>query len=550
MVKLLSIVLLVILSSVSLGLNFKDFKSSIGSIYNSELERKFFEEYIRTGKIQDIDTWMIMASGVYDTSKIAYYKQMIDRVYTDISNSLKDRRLSRYDTAKFIFDYLHQNIFKSYLEQSTDIDQLFDTGYYNCVNSTAIYNLILKKFGFEPRVIQLPDHIFSVFYLDDYRVEVETTARKGFDVVRNPDAIKELRERTSYVYVPEGKGKRVEVGDNGLLASMYANQVLVYKDVGNYAEILKASIKALILETNLFLAYTNLRSAYIGLFTDYSKKDNYEKAIELAEESLTIFKGDREILEFLRATYYNYALHLINTGEYTKSIQFINYVRKNRPEYYDELVDLTDYLVLNWGKSEIRKGNYDNIFKVISQGLDLDRKRTYNAGINLLVEVSKIFVSRKEYEKAVNYHKEFIRIFPEGKEAEQNLGYYYNVWGVELMNEGKLEESVRVFEEGIKDLPKNSILKQNCSIAYAKLSQISFDRKDFENSMSFINRALELNYSKQLDNIRRSIYIGWARHLAFSEENFKKAREVVQKGLELYPNEIELKKIQDYVSKK
>lgn len=550
MVKLLSIVLLVILSSVSLGLNFKDFKSSIGSIYNSELERKFFEEYIRTGKIQDIDTWMIMASGVYDTSKITYYRQMIDRIYTDISNSLKDRRLSRYDTAKFIFDYLHQNIFKSYLEQSTDIDQLFDTGYYNCVNSTAIYNLILKKFGFEPRVIQLPDHIFSVFYLDDYRVEVETTARKGFDVVRNPDAIKELREKTSYVYVPEGKGKRVEVGDNGLLASMYANQVLVYKDVGNYAEILKASIKALILETNLFLAYTNLRSAYIGLFTDYSKKDNYEKAIELAEESLTIFKGDREILEFLRATYYNYALHLINTGEYTKSIQFINYVRKNRPEYYDELVDLTDYLVLNWGKSEIRKGNYVNIFKVISQGLDLDRKRTYNAGINLLVEVSKIFVSRKEYEKAVNYHKEFIRIFPEGKEAEQNLGYYYNVWGVELMNEGKLEESVRVFEEGIKDLPKNSILKQNCSIAYAKLSQISFDRKDFENSMSFINRALELNYSKQLDNIRRSIYIGWARHLAFSEENFKKAREVVQKGLELYPNEIELKKIQDYVSKK
>ncbi|MCS7299440.1 MAG: tetratricopeptide repeat protein [Spirochaetia bacterium] len=550
MVRLLSIVLLVLLSSVSLGLNFNDFKSSVGSIYNSELERKFFEDYARTGKIQDMDTWMIMASGVYDTSKIAYYKQMIDRISTDISNSLKDRKLSRYDTAKFIFDYLHQNIFKSYLEQSTDIDQLFDTGYYNCVNSTAIYNLILKKFGFEPRVIQLPDHIFSVFYLDNYRVEVETTARKGFDVVRNPDAIKELKERTSYVYVPEGKGKRVEVGDDGLLASMYANQVLVYKDVGNYAEILKASIKALILETNLFLAYTNLRSAYIGLFTDYSKKNNYEKAIEFAEESLTIFRNDKEILEFLRATYYNYALHLINTRDYAKSIQFINYVKKNRPEYYDELVDLTDYLVLSWGKSEIQKGNYDNIFKVISQGLDLDRKRTYNAGINLLVEVSKIFVGRKEYEKAVNYHKEFIRIFPEGKEAEQNLGYYYNVWGVELMNGGKLEESVRVFEEGIKDLPRDNVLKQNCSIAYAKLSQISFDKKDFENSMSFINRALELNYSKQLDNIRRNIYIGWARHLAFSEENFKKAREVVQKGLDLYPNEIELKKIQDYVSKK
>ncbi|MEN2998456.1 MAG: hypothetical protein ABDH28_05420, partial [Brevinematia bacterium] len=270
-------------------IDFWQFNPSIGDIFGNETERKFFEEYRVTRKIQDLDTWLILASGVYDQNKILYYKQLIDKLVTNISNSLKSQKLSKYDTAKFIFDYLHQNVFRSYLEKSTDLDQLFDTGYYNCVNSTALYNIILKKFGFDPRVVQLPDHIFSVFYLDGYKVEVETTAKKGFDVVRNPEAIKELREKTSYIYVPEGKGKRAEVKEEGLIASMYANQVLNYKDSSNYIEILKSSIKALLLEGDLFLAYTNLRSAYVGLFVEYANKNDYSLAIKLAEECLTIF---------------------------------------------------------------------------------------------------------------------------------------------------------------------------------------------------------------------------------------------------------------------
>lgn len=547
---LLSTIILLLLQVYVFPVDFWQFRTSVGDVFNSDLEKNFFENYKKTGKIQDIDTWLLMASGVYNAEKLSFYKQIIDRMAYDISNSLQIQKLSRYDTAKFIFEYLHKNLFKAYLEKSTDLDQLFDTGYYNCVNSTAIYNMLLKRFGFEPKVIQLSDHIFSVIYLDNYRVEVETTTKKGFDVVRNPDAIKELKEKTSYVYVPEGKGMRVEIGDEGLVASMYANQVLNYKDIKGYNEILKASIKALMLETNLFLAYTNLRSSYVGLFSDYASSKNYPLAIQLAEESLEIFTNDREIKEFLKATYYNYVLYLIDSKDFQKAVSVIETIRSSKPEYYEEIKELTDYLVFNWGKNEIIKGNYDNIFKVMELGAEIDKEKTYRAGVNLLIEVSKIFVNKKEYDRAVLYHKSFLRVFPEGSEAKQNLGYYYNLWGVSLMNSNLLDESVRVFEEGIKDLPYDNVLKQNCSISYAKLSQMAYERKEFENSLMFINRAIELNPSKQLDSIRKNIYIGWAKYLAFSEENFKKAKEVCQGGLKLYPDEIELKKVYDYVSKK
>ncbi|MFN4245587.1 MAG: tetratricopeptide repeat protein, partial [Brevinematia bacterium] len=202
------------------------------------------------------------------------------------------------------------------------------------------------------------------------------------------------------------------------------------------------------------------------------------------------------------------------------------------------------------GKSEIVKSNYDNVFRIIDVGYEIDRDKVYSAGVNLLVEISKVFLDRKDYEKVIIYNKWFVNKFPKGKEVYQNLGYYYNLWGIDLMNAGYLEKSVKVFEEGIKDLPNDNVLKQNCSIAYAKLSQMSFEKGDFENSVLFVNRAIELNSSKQLDELRKNIFIGWARYLAFSEENFNKAKEVCENGFRIYPNEIQLKKIYDYVMKK
>ncbi|MEN2998681.1 MAG: hypothetical protein ABDH28_06580, partial [Brevinematia bacterium] len=257
-----------------------------------------------------------------------------------------------------------------------------------------------------------------------------------------------------------------------------------------------------------------------------------------------------EIEDFIGTAYYNYVLHLIEEKDFSKALWVINYVKDEKPRYYKPLIELTDHLIFAWGKSEIAKGNYESIPSIIEAGMSINKKSAYTAGINLLVELSKAFISKKEYRKIISYHKWFVGLFPEGKEGRQNLGYYYNLWGIELMNSNYLEESVKVFEEGIADLPENNVLKQNCSIAYAKLSQILYERKDFENSVTSINRAIELHSSKQLDTIRRNIYLAWVKHLAFSEEDFKKAKEVSQKALQIYPNDVELKRVYDYVSKK
>lgn len=538
---------LFLFSVYSFSVDFWNFRSSIGELFKSDLEKNYFYEYKITKKISDFDVWLLMASGVYSLEDIKLYKSRIDLIYSDISNKISGRKISKYDLAKFIFDYLHQNVLKDYVEKSTDLDALFDTGYYNCVNSTAIYNILLKRFGFEPKAIQLSDHIFTAIYLDDYLIEVETTARKGFDVVRNPDALKELKERTLYVYVPAGKGKRTEVGDEGVIATVYANQVLIFKDVKRYDEIIKSSIKALMLEPNLSIAYTNLRSAYIGIFSQYADKGDWANAVFLAKEALSIFESDLEIDKFVGDAYYNYILTLINQGKFKDAAEKLTYVKSNDSRYYQEVKTLLDYLLFNWGKSEINKGNYQIVFDVVNFGLSFDKDLTYRAGVNLLVELSKIFTSRDDYESVINFHKKFLEVFPKGNEVKQNLGYFYNVWGVEFMNKGQLDKSAQVFEMALKDLPDDVVLKQNASIVYAKLAQGSFLSKDYQSAVSFINRAIMLNPSKQLFELRKNIYIDWARFVAFSEEDYKRAKKVCEEGLSLYPDDENLSKIYKYV---
>jgi len=551
--EFLIILLLLFFSSIPLcsgySVDFWNFKPFVGSVFNSPLEEKLFYEYKSTGKINDLTTFVIVASAV-PQDKIDYYRTLINNFAVNIVNEAKDKKFSKYDIAKYSFNYLHNNLFKGYKADATRISDVFDTGYYNCASSTAIYNIVLYKFGLQPKVIILPDHIFSIFYIDSYKVEVETTTKYGFDVVRNPKGIEDLLKLTSFSYVPEGKDKRIEAGDEGLVSVLYANQVLLYKDVGNYEEILKASIKSLMLMPNLNVAYTNLRSAYIGLINKYNDLKDFDTMVKVGKEALIIFPSDKDLKDSTEVAYYNSVFMKINRGDFPGAFERIMYIKDNDPTYYDKVKELAGILVQQWGISEIEKGNYEGVFSVINKGLMIDTNKTYYASVNLSYETSKRLISNGKYDLAVMFHKKLLEIFPTGNELINNLGYIYNAWGISLMNDGKLENSANIFENALKDLPNDTALKQNASLVYAKLAVKMFEMKQHNIAISNISRAYELNPSQNLNDIRLKIYIDWVRFLTFTDENFVSAKKVCDDALKLYPNDVDLIKLHKYISDK
>ncbi len=528
------------------SVDFWNFKPFVGNVFVGSLEEKFFYDYKKTGKINDITSFVILASGV-PLEKVDHYKIIIDELVGSIQSELRGRKLSRYDTAKYVFDYLHKNVFRMYKVNATRISDIFDSGSYNCASSTALYNVLLYRLGIQPKVIILPDHIFTVFYVDSYKVEVETTTKYGFDVVRNPKGIEEFVRLTAFSYVPEGKGKRIEAGDEGLLSVLYADQVLIYKDVRNYEEILKASIKALMLMPNLDIVYTNLRSAYVGLISKYNDLKDFDTMVKVGKEALTIFPGDRDIEDSIGVAYYNSVFLRINQGDFPGAFQRIIYIRNNDTAYYDSVRDLVGLLVQQWGISQISKGDYEGVFNVINKGLMIDTNKTYYASVNLSYEATKRLLANSKYDLAVLFHKKLLEVFPSGKELVNNLGYVYNFWGISLMNDGKLEDASFVFDRAIEDLPNDSVLRQNASLVYAKLAVKMFEEKKYDVAISNIGRAYELNPSRNLNDIRLKIYIDWVRFLALTEENFDLAKKVCDEALSLYPGNQELLKLHGYI---
>ncbi|MCG8570206.1 MAG: hypothetical protein MJB14_08710, partial [Spirochaetes bacterium] len=49
--------------------------------------------------------------------------------------------------AENLLIYLHQFIFKKYMANSNSVSELFDRGWYNCVSSSILYGIFLKRYG-------------------------------------------------------------------------------------------------------------------------------------------------------------------------------------------------------------------------------------------------------------------------------------------------------------------------------------------------------------------------------------------------------------------
>ncbi len=530
-------------------------ESYLSPIYYSETEKEYIESAYKNGEIKNLEVFCFFASGVFDQKKISEYISFLDNLEKDIKNTIPKEHIGkRYSVAKYIFEYLHQKVFKKYLEKATDLDILINTGNYNCVSSTAFYNIVLKRFGIDARAIELPDHIFTVFYVDNYRVEVETTTKYGFDVLRNTNSIKEFEKLTSFRYIPEGKGKRREIGDKELIASMYNNQVLLYKDIGAYEIILKNSLKAIVLDPKLEIAYTNLRSAYLGVIKKSIDERDFPASIALAKEALKIFPGDRDFEKSIQVSYNNNVLYLVSQKKFKEAFDFVKIISVEKQFVSGEEVgDFWGLLVYKWGDEVIKSGRYDEIFYIVDSVLKEysgSRDAIYRNFFNLVLNSSKIFANNKEFSRAVNFHKEALKRFPEGKELYSNLGYFYNSWGSYLVREGKFEEAIDVFEEAIYDLPDDKVIKENASVAYAKISESRFKMGDFESAVKFISKAMETYYNSRYNDIRRLYYISWVKNLALERENFAEAKVVLREAMKYYPKDPSLIELSEYLENK
>ena len=124
---------------------------------------------------------VLRASGVADGEPRRIYEVAFQTLLEDVSREVGPVR-SSYRRARKLHDLLHQRVFRRYESTADGLDSILGRGEYNCLSASLLYGLLGRALGLEVQVVEIPRHVYVRFFIDQRRVEVESTARHGFDL--------------------------------------------------------------------------------------------------------------------------------------------------------------------------------------------------------------------------------------------------------------------------------------------------------------------------------------------------------------------------------
>lgn len=104
-------------------------------------------------------------------------------------------------TGESLLKYMHSDLLRRYSAGSTRIDDIFETGTFNCVSSAVFFAAAARDLGLKVEGVMTRDHAFCLVSYQGREIDVETTNRHGY----NPGEKKEFTNafgQTGFTYVP------------------------------------------------------------------------------------------------------------------------------------------------------------------------------------------------------------------------------------------------------------------------------------------------------------------------------------------------------------
>ena len=213
------------------------------------------------------------------------------------------------DRGRSVLKLLYQDYLTTYDFNQTKTNVALQTGVYNCVSSALLYMAVAKAAGLEVRGQKTSEHAFCTVYIQNKKIDVETTNPYGFNPGSKETIENEDKIQGYYVVPKKYYSNRQEVSDS-LFAGLIAG---------------------------------NICAACI-------EQDNYEKAIPLGAARYEFVKSEkvkpaaqvRNDFDILASNYVN--------QEVGSAQIFQSYV-----EWFTSFID-------RWGMTDYLQKNMDNAF--------------------------------------------------------------------------------------------------------------------------------------------------------------------------------------------
>lgn len=348
---------ILIFISVSLySFNIKEFRPTTFEFRLSEKER-----LVINGELPLIDSILIVSK--IPIGLLSDYISKLNSVFSSISKDVQG--LTQYQSADRALQMLHERLFKTYKENVTSVKETIDNGYFNCVSSSIIYNLLMERLGLKTRGILLKDHVFSQVYIENEWVDVETTVKFGFDPGKKKQTMDDFTKLTRFVYVPPSKrtGREEIVSNFDYLSIMYANIGVEFLNKKDFDEALSYFVKAVIIRDNLSEAVNNIKAGYISYSIHLAENKDFNKAALVLKEILSIYPEFDIAKNNLKSIYINWANYLFDFKKYRDGI---NILETNTDIIKNE--EIKNFYIV-WAQNLYLSKNYSEAISVLENYL-------------------------------------------------------------------------------------------------------------------------------------------------------------------------------------
>ncbi|MDR0871768.1 MAG: tetratricopeptide repeat protein [Planctomycetaceae bacterium] len=235
-----------------------------------------------------------VAEGFRDADKISVYESKMNRIVANVNAAQNgNTSVSPKALTRELFEAMHRDVLtQPYDINCTEISKVFETGHFNCVSATVLFNILADKAGLDVCALEMPGHALSRVKFGAESMNVETTCSSWFELQNETSRKNAVMERAATapavgnpsVATADSAATLNEVSKNlreitpvQLIATIYYNKGVDFHAQKRYAEAAVANVKALQLDPNSETAWGNLMAAInnwaIEIVTDTKRYD-------------------------------------------------------------------------------------------------------------------------------------------------------------------------------------------------------------------------------------------------------------------------------------
>jgi hypothetical protein len=147
------------------------------------------------------------------------------------------------ERGEYVLTFMYDRFLKTYSTHQTRVDEIFNSGRYNCVSSAVLYTIFAVSAGLDVRGVMTRDHAFVTVNTGKEFIDVETTNPYGFD----PGTRREFHDAfgtvTGFAYVPARNYRdRVSISQIELVSLILSNRIADLESRGRYPEAVPLAV--------------------------------------------------------------------------------------------------------------------------------------------------------------------------------------------------------------------------------------------------------------------------------------------------------------------